>query len=1169
MFDQNRGPIFLLILLALGVIARPTGNQTTISETGPPGQVKKAQQAKPVTPKKAAGQCKDQQLGEVLKTIRGMVRTEPCDSEKALNDDLDRINKLKPEFLIVTLPDPTFLPALFDANLESIHRALETDGYLLDRFWLPWPEPEEGSKEGEANKPSKASIRSIRYERGEPGVLVLRHSAEENQRGKRQCKVMECPLIVFVVGETAKTGLQKLAFMNALDCINKLMNNSLGKNNEMIRILGPTFSGSISSLIVAIQAAQFKWSGVRFRIVTGTATREKNKSDIKNSLPTVCFRAVVENDAVTAEVFWTYLREKNIPLKYVAILTEAGTAYGQALSDHKTKMDREKMLSLPFPSEIAKLRGIYRDIPAVWGSELGKTTQLPESSGVEVKLKEMPAATDGVPSFSTEQTPLKQELTIGNIARTIRREHIQVVGINATDVLDAAFVAKLIQRDCSDTRLFTMDTDILWQHTSPKLSFYGMLTVSTYPLTYFNQIWQMPPGGELFHFPQQSAQGSFNACMSLLHPEIEQDTSAEECPPAGATPCKALSQTGAGPTWLIEYSHPTDVTRAQPPVWLSVVGRDGFWPVRILERPQEKKSSLLCTKLEGGRGDLLLPPPSRLFWILSLLLTANLVWSLWSLFYIYILKVGKKKELLVSYCLPEKPGFCGNNFLFMSGIVRLGFYFPLAFTVFAYSSFMFARSNAMAAAVGAVTVLALPALYGYALFRAAVKSDSPGNESQNPGRSRNVIWTNCLVGLSGFILLGWLLVSVRGWWNSMVPNKDLDADKLFFILRNLYPANGVAPLIPMLILSLAVMAWANTQLKRLRLAEIRSPGFPNLRGDDPLLSDITGLCEQTNQEINNACAGWQMAIAGSATLMIWLLLGQGELFQGLEDVWFDNVIYAAFLGVCFLVILTLIRFTWLWILLRGLLSRIEWHPLMDAFSRLGEDIPELAWKTLWWRGGKKQMNALLGQSVRHLRLIELNRCAAIRKGLEVFLKNESQRIREDKGILSEINGELNRQAIEFAKELESCWRGLNKGKNSLNDKETGLRENFVALRFAAYFRYVTVQIWNHLSYLIVGTVCLMVAVSAYPFEPHRSLVLAASTVFAVSAAVFLTMFAQMDRNATLSKIGYTTPGKLSGNFVRWAIVYGTVPLLMAVAGVFPELGRSLFSWVGPLLNALH
>jgi hypothetical protein len=159
-----------------------------------------------------------------------MIRTEPPDSKQAPAGDLRAaIEKHRPQFLIVTLPDPTFLPAQFDAHLESIQRALEKDGFLLDRFWLPYVEPGEGSKQGGGNNP-QAAIRKERYERSEPGVMAFRGG--------------ECGwemLIVFLVGETPKTGLQKLAFARAVDYVEQLSNGSPTLVHQKIRILGPTY----------------------------------------------------------------------------------------------------------------------------------------------------------------------------------------------------------------------------------------------------------------------------------------------------------------------------------------------------------------------------------------------------------------------------------------------------------------------------------------------------------------------------------------------------------------------------------------------------------------------------------------------------------------------------------------------------------------------------------------------------------------------------------------------------------------------------------------------------------------------------------------------------------------------------------------------------------------
>ena len=64
-------------------------------------------------------------------------------------------------------------------------------------------------------------------------------------------------------------------------------------------------------------------------------------------------------------------------------------------------------------------------------------------------------------------------------------------------------------------------------------------------------------------------------------------------------------------------------------------------------------------------------------------------------------------------------------------------------------------------------------------------------------------------------------------------------------------------------------------------------------------------------------------------------------------------------------------------------------------------------------------------------------------------------------------------------------------------------------------------------------------------------------------------FAQMARDAVLSRLSGTDPGKLDWNFFLRALSYGAVPLFALLASQFPSLGRSLFSWIQPALNAIQ
>lgn len=74
-------------------------------------------------------------FGDSLDSLRACAERAPC-------YDLD--------FLIVMLPDPldSFLDWSFDADLESMRRALESARYVTDRFWLPWDEDRRGGGGG-------------------------------------------------------------------------------------------------------------------------------------------------------------------------------------------------------------------------------------------------------------------------------------------------------------------------------------------------------------------------------------------------------------------------------------------------------------------------------------------------------------------------------------------------------------------------------------------------------------------------------------------------------------------------------------------------------------------------------------------------------------------------------------------------------------------------------------------------------------------------------------------------------------------------------------------------------------------------------------------------------------------------------------------------------------
>ncbi len=64
-------------------------------------------------------------------------------------------------------------------------------------------------------------------------------------------------------------------------------------------------------------------------------------------------------------------------------------------------------------------------------------------------------------------------------------------------------------------------------------------------------------------------------------------------------------------------------------------------------------------------------------------------------------------------------------------------------------------------------------------------------------------------------------------------------------------------------------------------------------------------------------------------------------------------------------------------------------------------------------------------------------------------------------------------------------------------------------------------------------------------------------------------FAQMDKDALFSRLSDTDPGRLDSGFYVRLVSYGALRFLTVLASQFPAIGRFLFCWVQPTIEALH
>jgi hypothetical protein len=337
MKPENSGLLLLLFLLFGGAIYTQVGG----------GPAAKGADAPSKTQLIAPGEAKNSELPppcspEVHRLIAEFFGLDP---QASLSSDFFIAGKgkgYKLNFLIAAVPDPvdSHVGWRFDLFVDAIQRAVEVSGYVMDRFYLPWERARKAENKN-AREPSEQL-----YETN-PGVILFRHVEKSDP----------ALLVLFLIGETPTSGLHKAAFECALDSIATFtMENQTG--DQPVRVMGPNYSGSVTSLKIAIK----NWydnhrdlDHLRFTIISGSATNSDNKKILNSSTgekPDVSFQATVISDDIILGAFKKYLNEELGDDSPVAVLTESNTSYGRGLVEAQKG---QNWVSLPFPMNISRV----------------------------------------------------------------------------------------------------------------------------------------------------------------------------------------------------------------------------------------------------------------------------------------------------------------------------------------------------------------------------------------------------------------------------------------------------------------------------------------------------------------------------------------------------------------------------------------------------------------------------------------------------------------------------------------------------------------------------------------------------------------------------------------------------------------------------------------------
>jgi hypothetical protein len=858
------------------------------------------------------------------------------------------------EVLIATVPNPahTRMALMFDRAVEALQLAAQSMNYVADQYWLPWET--EAQPEWKDYDSQQQAAKDEEQKEAQPGVLMFRWNGERN-------KPMPSVLYVFLVAETSTSGLNGAQFNNAVDYIHDVcsMNSTFHMtcNPNDIHIIGPTFSGSLESLrrLTKNRREQLSkdyrqqiftaYSGtvssICAQITQGVSGESSSFCDAQPKLlENLKFKSFVTDTESAVDEFMKLLHANhdincgNDP--EVAILSEAATTYGSTTAPKLTlpklnvgsTSDKRCFTSFSYPREIAALRNAYNK-PGAEGGASGNQKKDMTSVYLPFNLSDDANSRDEPPDYSRQQGPIAKEAVLMEFAAELRRDHYKYIGITGTNVLDILFLVSFLRSACPDARLFVFNSDLLFEREIDNAPFIGTLAITTYPLVPRNLDWTLGnPGTWLGRLPfaDHYEEGGYNASLATLKEMLcgeERD--------------------------LYEAAAPFHHEGDKLPLWLTVVGTGGYWPVQLLhpsssgtaQKPELNKQdfspawkamlTLLCGF--GVLHMMLLLSASPLgmrFRDLSLLTAAPAQ----RLFFIHLASAS----LALAIAMLVVPAWRFGN--------QGGFFVEIL------------KGSAPAIGIGLLCTCAGLHLNYFLRRRWELKSGKDGERIGNAVAEKllgMLAWRNIhpdetafkesinlgVPALAAFII--WIATGIFawGWFNLFSANTYYYG--FFFAYRTVHLATGVSPFMPVLPLLAAIYLWSIFEMWRLRFNDRMRP---RIKGTEHMPG--SAMEQEVANSVKNYLLRPRYAIAFLLVYGIWfLLIDFRHPFELFEQRGFGTIYELLFFIVVALMLSSGFRLGQLWSELHAILIDLERSPIRVAFDRL----KGFSWSPIWRQGG--------------------------------------------------------------------------------------------------------------------------------------------------------------------------------------------------------------------------
>jgi hypothetical protein len=281
------------------------------------------------------------------------------------------------------------------------------------------------------------------------------------------------------------------------------------------------------------------------------------------------------------------------------------------------------MVRLYFPRDIAQLRAAYQH-DVLNQSSSGNGKNMPRTT-LPLNLDTTGADGDSVSPYANLQTPLSQEAVLLGVVSNLKKHHIRFIMIRASNPLDTLFLCQFLRTTYPDAHIATIGSDLLYQRDFDKPNLHGVMSITSYPLLagIDDQVARVEAMRGATHqdkvFSDGYSVGVFNALLSLVAKgSLSIPTEAEKAEEAlhqkrpMILPRASYAQLG----WpALSQPNRTDegegrrkkyIRELSPPLWLTVNGRRGAWPLALLDEDEESNAKLnpraISTQSREGRG---------------------------------------------------------------------------------------------------------------------------------------------------------------------------------------------------------------------------------------------------------------------------------------------------------------------------------------------------------------------------------------------------------------------------------------------------------------------------------------------------------------------------------------------------------------------------------------